>query len=146
MRREADGLGAAGAGNFPKTPKWKFVFVCHVTTNPFFTPTQYGAEDACALLGASFQWTGSKDAIVAEMVNATNTAMTGKADGIALASWTSRPSKIRSTKRWTQASPSSPSMPTVRDDRAPTAWPTSGRASTSRGSPWDSERWQSRLR
>jgi simple sugar transport system substrate-binding protein len=72
-------------GNFPKTPKWKFVFVCHVTTNPFFTPTQYGAEDACKLLGTEFQWTGSKDSIVAEMVNATRTATTGKADGIALA-------------------------------------------------------------
>jgi simple sugar transport system substrate-binding protein len=77
--------GAAGVGDFPKTPKWKFVFVCHVTTNPFFTPTQYGAADACALLGASFQWTGSKDAIVAEMVNATKTATSGKADGLALA-------------------------------------------------------------
>src|SRR6185436_14701983 len=40
----SDDTPAAGAvGNFPKTPKWKFVFVCHVTTNPFFTPTQYGA-------------------------------------------------------------------------------------------------------
>jgi simple sugar transport system substrate-binding protein len=77
---------AAGAsGNFPKTPKWKFVFVCHVTTNPFFTPTQYGAEDACKLLGTEFQWTGSKDSIVSEMVNATRTAVTGKADGLALA-------------------------------------------------------------
>jgi len=85
-----DGGSAAASsggsyGNFPKTPKWKFVFVCHVTTNPFFTPTQYGAEDACKLLGADFQWTGSKDSIVAEMVNATNTAVTSKADGIALA-------------------------------------------------------------
>jgi simple sugar transport system substrate-binding protein len=78
--------GASGAaGNFPETPKWKFVFVCHVTTNPFFTPTQYGAQDACALLGTEFQWTGSKDSIVAEMVNATNTAVTGKADGLAIA-------------------------------------------------------------
>ena len=78
--------GASGTfGNFPKTPKWKFVFVCHVTTNPFFTPTQYGAQDACKLLGCDFQWTGSKDAIVAEMVNATRTAISGKADGIALA-------------------------------------------------------------
>jgi simple sugar transport system substrate-binding protein len=75
----------AVAGNFPGTPKWKFVFVCHVTTNPFFTPTQYGAEDACKLLGCEFQWTGSKDSIVAEMVNATNTAVTAKADGLALA-------------------------------------------------------------
>jgi simple sugar transport system substrate-binding protein len=77
---------ATGAsGNFPKTPKWKFVFVCHVTTNPFFTPTQYGADDACKLLGTDFQWTGSKDSIVAEMVNATRTAISAKADGLALA-------------------------------------------------------------
>jgi len=76
---------SGAVGNFPKTPKWKFVFVCHVTTNPFFTPTQYGAQDACKLLGCDFQWTGSKDAIVAEMVNATRTAISGKADGIALA-------------------------------------------------------------
>jgi simple sugar transport system substrate-binding protein len=76
---------AAGEiGNFPKTPKWKFVFVNHVTTNPFFTPTQYGADDACKLLGTEFQWTGSKDSIVAEMVNVTRTAITGKADGLAL--------------------------------------------------------------
>jgi simple sugar transport system substrate-binding protein len=77
--------GSGAAGNFPATPRWKFVFVCHVTTNPFFTPTQYGAEDACKLLGCEFQWSGSKDSIVAEMVNATRTATTAKADGIALA-------------------------------------------------------------
>jgi simple sugar transport system substrate-binding protein len=74
-----------GPGDFPNTPKWRFVFVNHVTTNPFFTPTQYGAQDACALLGCSFQWTGSKDSIVSEMVNATNSAISGKADGIAVA-------------------------------------------------------------
>jgi simple sugar transport system substrate-binding protein len=76
---------AGGAGNFPSTPRWKFVFVCHVTTNSFFTPTQYGAQDACALLNCEFQWTGSKDSIVGEMVNATNSAISAKADGIALA-------------------------------------------------------------
>ena len=77
---------AAGSiGNFPKTPNWKFVFVNHVTTNSFFTPTQYGADDACKLLGCSFQWTGSANSVVAEMVNATNTAISGKADGLALA-------------------------------------------------------------
>jgi len=80
------GTAASGAvGNFPKTPKWKFVFVCHVTTNSFFTPTQYGAEDACKLLGCEYQWTGSKDSITAEMVNATRTAVTAKADGLAVA-------------------------------------------------------------
>src|SRR6266436_8452725 len=30
-------------GKFPKHPQWKFVFVNHVTTNPFFVPTRYGA-------------------------------------------------------------------------------------------------------
>ena len=72
-------------GNFPQTPKWQFVFVCHVTTNPFFTPTQYGAEDACKLLGCDFQWTGSVNSVVAEMVDATNTAISSKADGVAVA-------------------------------------------------------------
>jgi simple sugar transport system substrate-binding protein len=76
---------AATAGDFPETPKWRFVFVNHVTTNPFFTPTQYGAQDACALLNCEFQFTGSKDSNVAEMVNATNAAISAKADGIAVA-------------------------------------------------------------
>jgi simple sugar transport system substrate-binding protein len=76
---------AAGAGDFPSTPKWKFVFINHVTTNPFFTPTQYGAQDACSLLNCEFQFIGSKDSNVAEMVNATNTAISAKADGIAVA-------------------------------------------------------------
>ncbi|GIF73404.1 sugar ABC transporter substrate-binding protein [Asanoa siamensis] len=81
-----DAAVAQGAiGNFPRTPAWKFVFVCHVTTNPFFTPTQYGAEDACKLLGVQYQWTGSVNSVVAEMVDATNTAISGKADGLAVA-------------------------------------------------------------
>jgi simple sugar transport system substrate-binding protein len=73
-----------GAGNFPPTPKYKFVFVNHVTTNPFFTPTQYGIEDASALVNTTFQWTGSKTADVSEMVNAMNAAISAKADGIAV--------------------------------------------------------------
>jgi len=84
---EDDGAAASsdgGAGNFPKTPKYKFVFVNHVTTNPFFVPTQYGIEDASALLGTTFQWTGSKTADVGEMVNAMNTAIAGNVDGIAV--------------------------------------------------------------
>jgi simple sugar transport system substrate-binding protein len=82
---KSNGAAAAGgSGDFPSTPKWKFVFVNHVTTNSFFTPTQYGAQDACALLGTQFQWTGSKDAIVAEMINAFNAAVSAKADGIAV--------------------------------------------------------------
>jgi len=71
-------------GKFPKHPQWKFVFVNHVTTNPFFVPTRYGAEDACALLGCSYQWTGSEKSIASDMVNAVNTAVSAKADGIAV--------------------------------------------------------------
>jgi simple sugar transport system substrate-binding protein len=77
---------AAGTvGNFPSTPKWKFAFVNHVTTNPFFVPTQYGAADACALLGCSYTWTGSSTSNVPQMVSATNSAITAKANGIAVA-------------------------------------------------------------
>src|ERR1700740_1011879 len=71
-------------GKFPKHPQWKFVFVNHVTTNPFFVPTRYGAEDACALLGCTYQWTGSEKSIATDMVNSMNTAVSAKADGIAV--------------------------------------------------------------
>jgi simple sugar transport system substrate-binding protein len=76
---------ASSEGNFPNHPKWKFVFVNHVTTNAFFTPTQYGIQDACALLGCTYQWTGSENSVVAEMVDAFNAAVAAKADGIAVA-------------------------------------------------------------
>ena len=75
---------AADAGPFPAHAKWKFVFVNHVTTNPFFVPTQYGIQDACALLGCDFQWTGSATSDAAEMVNAMNSAIAAKADAIAV--------------------------------------------------------------
>ncbi len=81
----ARGAHAAAAGPFPAHPSWKFVFVNHVTTNPFFVPTVYGIHDACALLGCSYQWTGSQTSNVAEMVNAMNAAIAGKADAIAVA-------------------------------------------------------------
>src|SRR4051795_12083018 len=74
-----------GSGVFAVGKKLKFVLVNHVTTNPFFVPTKYGAEDACKLLGCSYQWTGSENSNVNEMVNAFNTAVTGGADGIAIA-------------------------------------------------------------
>src|SRR5262245_4203218 len=76
--------GGGGQGNFPAHPKWKFVFVNHVTTNPFFVPTQYGIQDACAALGCDYQFTGSKNSITSEMVDAMNTAINAKADGIAV--------------------------------------------------------------
>jgi simple sugar transport system substrate-binding protein len=91
-RREAaqqasgGGGGSGGSGgNFPDTPEWNFVFINHVTTNPFFVPTQYGIEDAQALLGTTSQWTGSEDSVVQDMVNEMDIAISGGADGIAVA-------------------------------------------------------------
>jgi simple sugar transport system substrate-binding protein len=77
--------GSPASGVFKSSKKYKFVFVNHVTTNPFFVPTKYGAEDACKLLGCTYQWTGSENSNVNEMVNAFNTAVTSGADGIAVA-------------------------------------------------------------
>jgi simple sugar transport system substrate-binding protein len=78
---------SSGSSNeiFGSHPSYKFVFVNHVTTNPFFTPTQYGIADATKLLGCTYQWTGSENSNVSQMVNAMNTAIASKADGIAVA-------------------------------------------------------------
>jgi simple sugar transport system substrate-binding protein len=72
------------AGNFPKTPAWQFWFVNHVTTNTFFTPTQYGFADAAALLGLPTpKWTGSTNSVASQMVSQINAAVSAKAAGIA---------------------------------------------------------------
>jgi simple sugar transport system substrate-binding protein len=73
-----------GVGKYPSTPKWKFVFVNHVTTNPFFVPTQYGISDADAIFGTSHQWTGSANSDVGQMVSAMNTAISSGASAIAV--------------------------------------------------------------
>ena len=86
----AGGLSTGLAANPPETgnglPKkgYKFVFVNHVTTNEFFTAAIYGIQDACAFFGCSYQWTGSQNSVVSEMVSAMQTAIAGKADGIAV--------------------------------------------------------------
>jgi simple sugar transport system substrate-binding protein len=81
----SSGNSSSGPGDFPATPPWKFVFVNHVTTNPFFQPTQYGIQDACSIFACRSQWTGSETSSVSEMVNAMNAAISAKADGIAVA-------------------------------------------------------------
>lgn len=86
----ASGLGMAAAANAQPAGRglprknYKFVFVNHVTTNEFFTPTIYGIQDACAFFGCKYQWTGSQSSVVSEMVNAMQTAIAEKADGIAV--------------------------------------------------------------
>ena len=72
-------------GNFPKTPAWQFWFNNHVTTNLFFVPTQNGFADAAALLGLPKpKWGGSQTAVVPQMISYMNTAIAGKANGIAV--------------------------------------------------------------
>ena len=72
------------AGNFPKVPAWQFWFVNHVTTNSFFTPTQYGFADCAALLDIPVpKWTGSTTSVASQMVAQINAAVSAKAAGIA---------------------------------------------------------------
>ena len=71
-----------GSGPYGSSGSHKFVMVNHVTTNSFFTATIYGCQDACALTGSSFQWTGSNNSIVGHMVSAFNSAIAAKANGI----------------------------------------------------------------
>jgi simple sugar transport system substrate-binding protein len=69
---------------FDSSKSYKFTFVNHVTTNAFFTPTQYGIQDACKLLGCTYAWTGSETSNVGQMVNALNSAVAAGVGGIAV--------------------------------------------------------------
>jgi simple sugar transport system substrate-binding protein len=81
---KAGASGKGVAGNFPKTPGWQFWFVNHVTTNSFFVPTQYGFQDAAALLGLPTpKWGGSTNSIASQMVAEIGAAISAKAAGIA---------------------------------------------------------------
>jgi simple sugar transport system substrate-binding protein len=72
-------------GFFPQPhPEWRFVFVNHALTNPFFVPAKNGSFDASQLLSVSVHWTGSATSDVAEMVQAMKRAVDDHADGIAV--------------------------------------------------------------
>ncbi len=75
--------GSSASAIFGVNQSYHFTMVNHVTTNVFFTPTQNGAADACKLLGCSYTWTGSATSNVSEMVNAINSAVSSKVNGIA---------------------------------------------------------------
>ena len=80
-------LAAASAigGRFPQYhPRWRFVFVNHALTNPFFVPAKNGSRDAAGLIGATVEWTGSVSSDVGEMVRAMRRAISSRADGIAV--------------------------------------------------------------
>ncbi|MBV9805639.1 MAG: sugar ABC transporter substrate-binding protein [Solirubrobacterales bacterium] len=82
--KAASGGSSAASSIFGVNQSYKFTFVNHVTTNPFFTPTQNGAADACKLLGCSYQWTGSDNSVVGQMVSAFDSAVSAGVDGIAI--------------------------------------------------------------
>lgn len=72
-------------GGFPQGhPRWRFVFVNHALTNPFFVPAKYGSEDAASLLGVDVSWTGSTMSNAGQMVKAMRHAIAEDADGIAV--------------------------------------------------------------
>ena len=93
------GVGATALGAVPKSlltalsstngfpqhhPRWRFVFVNHALTNPFFVPAMSGSHDAASLLGVEVKWTGSTSSDVGQMVKAMRRAIASKADGIAV--------------------------------------------------------------
>ncbi len=76
---------AAGGGDFPAHPRWRFVFVSHNTLDPLLVASQFGAQDAASLVNCAIEWTGSASGSVKETVAALRKAVAGKADGIAVA-------------------------------------------------------------
>ncbi len=65
-------------------PPYRFTFVNHVTTNPFFVPTRYGYADAAALLGGiTVAWEGSTTSDVGQMIAAFDAAIAARVNGIA---------------------------------------------------------------
>ena len=80
----AAALAGDGGGDFPAHPRWRFVFVSHDTLDPLFVATQFGAQDAAALVRCTMQWTGSPRGSVKETVKALRSAISHKADGIAV--------------------------------------------------------------
>ena len=65
-------------------PRWRFVFVNHALTNPFFVPAKNGSYDAAGLINASVTWTGSVSSDVGEMVRTMRRAISRGVDGIAV--------------------------------------------------------------
>ena len=80
----ADAASASAAAAFAPHPRWRFSFVHSDTTDPLHVATQFGIEDACDLLGADFEWTGSARGSIDELETALRKALDDKADGIAL--------------------------------------------------------------
>ena len=81
----ASAHAASLAAVYPSHPRWRFVFVSHETLNPAFVATQYGAVDAATLVGVDVRWMGSSRGDLAETLAAFRSAVSGKADAVAVA-------------------------------------------------------------
>lgn len=73
----------AAAGVFGSTAAYRFTMVNHATDSALFKPTQYGAADACRLLGCTYNWTGSPTSSIPQLLNSINNAVSEKVNGIA---------------------------------------------------------------
>jgi simple sugar transport system substrate-binding protein len=80
----ASGTGSVAVGDYPSTPKWKWVFVNHLTSSALFRATRFGIQDATTITNCTYQWTGSAISDVSQMVDAMDTAISSGADGIAV--------------------------------------------------------------
>lgn len=80
----AAALAGGGGGDYPAHPRWRFMLVSHQTLDPLFVATQFGAQDAAALVDCSVEWMGSPHGSVKETVAALKSAISRKADGIAV--------------------------------------------------------------
>lgn len=84
LLKQAVVAAAAPAAFVKPHPRWRFVFVNHATTNPFFVPARYGITDACSLFDVQSEWRGSKRSDASEMVAAMEHAIARRVDGIAV--------------------------------------------------------------
>ena len=113
---------------FASHPKYKFVMVNHVTTNSFFTATIYGLQDACAITGCSYQWTGSTT--VDRQPDGLGDECRDRRQGERDRGLPDRQHVVQQAHRQRAqraGSPSSPTTPTSRRASPTTGWPTSAR-------------------
>ena len=69
---------------YPSYPKYHFAIVNHATTAAFFVAVQYGAADACSLLGCTYEFVGPETQNIPLEVDALNTAIDKRVAGIGI--------------------------------------------------------------
>lgn len=80
-----ESAAASEGAPFAKHPRWRFIFIAENTTDPLLVATQFGAQDACGLLGCAYRWLGSARGDVEEAARVLRETVKAKEAGIALA-------------------------------------------------------------